>query len=63
MVAPSPGHDGADTGRGATALGRAGEPEDVAVVVGFPAGPQGRWATGRTIDVPGGTCLGTIARG
>lgn len=34
-----------------TALGRLGEPEDVADVVGFLAGPQGRWVTGQTVDV------------
>ncbi|MEV5873679.1 SDR family oxidoreductase [Streptomyces sp. NPDC052101] len=44
-----------------TALGRLGEPEDVADVVGFLAGPGGRWITGRTIDVSGGTYLGPIA--
>ncbi|GAB7029197.1 SDR family oxidoreductase [Streptomyces sp. NPDC021749] len=44
-----------------TALGRLGEPEDVAEVVGFLAGPQGRWVTGQTIDVSGGTYLGPIA--
>ncbi|MFG3114621.1 SDR family NAD(P)-dependent oxidoreductase [Streptomyces sp. NPDC048197] len=43
-----------------TALGRLGEPEDVADVVGFLAGPQGRWITGRTLDVSGGTYLGPI---
>jgi NAD(P)-dependent dehydrogenase (short-subunit alcohol dehydrogenase family) len=45
-----------------TALGRLGEPEDVADVVGFLAGPHGRWVTGQTIDVSGGTYLGPIAR-
>ncbi|MFE2168350.1 SDR family oxidoreductase [Streptomyces sp. NPDC059447] len=44
-----------------TALGRLGEPEDVADVVGFLAGPRGRWVTGQTIDVSGGTYLGPIA--
>ncbi|MFI6787659.1 SDR family NAD(P)-dependent oxidoreductase [Nonomuraea sp. NPDC050383] len=44
-----------------TALGRLGEPEDVADVVAFLAGPQGRWVTGQTIDVSGGTYLGPIA--
>ncbi|MGW2641305.1 SDR family NAD(P)-dependent oxidoreductase [Streptomyces sp. NPDC001348] len=44
-----------------TALGRLGEVEDVADVVGFLAGPQGRWITGQTIDVSGGTYLGPIA--
>ncbi|GGV13409.1 short-chain dehydrogenase [Streptomyces filipinensis] len=43
-----------------TALGRLGEPEDVADVVGFLVGPGGRWITGRTIDVSGGTYLGPI---
>ncbi|MEU8437637.1 SDR family oxidoreductase [Streptomyces sp. NPDC029216] len=43
-----------------TALGRLGEPEDVADVVGFLAGPQGRWMTGQTVDVSGGTWLGPL---
>jgi NAD(P)-dependent dehydrogenase (short-subunit alcohol dehydrogenase family) len=43
-----------------TALGRLGEPEDVADVVGFLAGPQGRLVTGQTVDVSGGTYLGPI---
>ncbi|MEU6430040.1 SDR family oxidoreductase [Microbispora sp. NPDC046973] len=42
------------------ALGRLGEPEDVADVVGFLAGPRGRWVTGQTVDVSGGTYLGPI---
>ena len=46
-----------------TALGRIGQPEDIADVVGFLAGPQGRWVTGQTIDVSGGTYLGPIAAG
>ncbi|MGW5747168.1 SDR family NAD(P)-dependent oxidoreductase [Amycolatopsis sp. NPDC003861] len=46
-----------------TALGRVGEPEDVAEVVGFLAGPGGRWITGRTLDVSGGTFLGPISAG
>ncbi|GAB2731118.1 SDR family NAD(P)-dependent oxidoreductase [Kitasatospora kifunensis] len=46
-----------------TALGRIGEPEDVADVVGFLAGPQGRWVTGQTIDVSGGTYLGPVTAG
>ncbi|MFH9959649.1 SDR family NAD(P)-dependent oxidoreductase [Streptomyces roseolus] len=46
-----------------TALGRIGEPEDVADVVGFLAGPRGRWVTGQTIDVSGGTYLGPISAG
>ncbi|MFD4126033.1 SDR family NAD(P)-dependent oxidoreductase [Streptomyces globisporus] len=43
-----------------TALARMGQPEDVADVVGFLAGPQGRWVTGQTIDVSGGTYLGPL---
>ena len=43
-----------------TALGRLGEPEDVADVVGFLAGPAGRYVTGQTVDVSGGTYLGPI---
>ncbi|MGC5531468.1 SDR family NAD(P)-dependent oxidoreductase [Streptomyces sp. SR-10] len=46
-----------------TALGRMGLPEDVADVVGFLAGPRGRWITGQTIDVSGGTYLGPPATG
>ncbi|MGW7462843.1 SDR family oxidoreductase [Streptomyces sp. NPDC054797] len=30
-------------------------------VVGFLAGPRGRWVTGQTIDVSGGTYLGPLA--
>ncbi|WP_456302037.1 IS701 family transposase [Streptomyces cyaneofuscatus] len=44
-----------------TALGRIGEPDDTADVMGFLAGPQGRWVTGQTIDVSGGTYLGPLA--
>jgi 3-oxoacyl-[acyl-carrier protein] reductase len=43
-----------------TALGRLGEPADVAEVVGLLAGPAGRFVTGQTIDVSGGTFLGPI---
>ncbi|MFD5344147.1 SDR family NAD(P)-dependent oxidoreductase [Streptomyces anulatus] len=46
-----------------TALGRMGLPEDVADVVGFLAGPRGRWITGQTIDVSGGTYLGPPTTG
>lgn len=44
-----------------TALGRIGEPEDVADVIGFLAEPAGRWVTGQTVDVSGGTYLGPLA--
>ncbi|MDN0201191.1 SDR family oxidoreductase [Streptomyces sp. S.PNR 29] len=43
-----------------TALGRLGDPEDVADVVAFLVSPQGRHITGRTIDVSGGAYLGPI---
>ncbi|MFB6665225.1 SDR family NAD(P)-dependent oxidoreductase [Streptomyces parvus] len=43
-----------------TALGRMGRPEDIADVVAFLAGPQGRWVTGQTIDASGGTYLGPL---
>jgi NAD(P)-dependent dehydrogenase (short-subunit alcohol dehydrogenase family) len=36
------------------------EPEDIAEVVGLLAGPAGRFVTGQTIDVSGGTFLGPI---
>jgi NAD(P)-dependent dehydrogenase (short-subunit alcohol dehydrogenase family) len=42
------------------ALGRVGEPEDVADIVAFLAGPQGRWITGQTLDASGGTWLGPL---
>jgi 3-oxoacyl-[acyl-carrier protein] reductase len=44
-----------------TALGRVGEPDDVADIVAFLASPQARWITGQTIDASGGTWLGPIA--
>ncbi|MEU6748489.1 SDR family oxidoreductase [Spirillospora sp. NPDC046719] len=44
-----------------TAVGRLGEPEDVADVVGFLASPAGRMVTGQTVDVSGGTWLGPIS--
>lgn len=39
------------------ALQRVGEPEDVADVIAFLAGPQARWVTGQTIEASGGTKL------
>jgi NAD(P)-dependent dehydrogenase (short-subunit alcohol dehydrogenase family) len=41
-------------------LGRIGEPDDVADIVGFLAAPQSRWITGQTIDASGGTWLGPM---
>ncbi|MGW3241355.1 SDR family oxidoreductase [Streptomyces sp. NPDC001070] len=43
-----------------TALGRLGEPEDVARAVAFLARPGAAPITGRTLDVSGGLWLGPI---
>lgn len=40
-----------------SALGRVGQPEDIAGVVAFLASPEGGWVTGQTIDATGGTQL------
>ncbi|MFI0372776.1 SDR family oxidoreductase [Actinomadura sp. 1N219] len=40
-----------------TALGRLGTPEDIADVVAFLAGPDGRWITGQNIRATGGLVL------
>lgn len=40
------------------ALGRVGEPADVADIVEFLASPKGRWVTGANIDASGGQWLG-----
>jgi NAD(P)-dependent dehydrogenase (short-subunit alcohol dehydrogenase family) len=37
-----------------TPLGRLGEPEDIADVVAFLAGPDSRWITGQNIPATGG---------
>lgn len=37
-----------------TALGRLGRPDDIAAVVAFLAGPDGRWVTGQNIPATGG---------
>jgi 3-oxoacyl-[acyl-carrier protein] reductase len=42
----------------ATALGRAGQPADVADVVAFLASHDARWITGVTIEASGGYWLG-----
>ncbi|TCB88746.1 SDR family oxidoreductase [Micromonospora zingiberis] len=39
---------------GITPLGRIGEPDDIADVVGFLVSPAGRWITGQTIRAAGG---------
>jgi NAD(P)-dependent dehydrogenase (short-subunit alcohol dehydrogenase family) len=43
-----------------TPLGRTGEPEDVARVVRFLAGPESGWVTGQTISADGGQDQGKI---
>lgn len=40
-----------------TALGRVGQPDDIASIVAFLASEDGRWVTGQTIDATGGTNL------
>ncbi|GAA4103836.1 SDR family oxidoreductase [Nonomuraea soli] len=40
-----------------TALRRIGQPDDIAGVVAFLAGPDGRWITGQTIRATGGLLL------
>lgn len=46
---------------GIVALGRAGEPEDIADAVAFFASPDSRWITGQVVDVNGGLYLGPKA--
>jgi 3-oxoacyl-[acyl-carrier protein] reductase len=43
------------------ALGRLGQPADIADIVGFLASDDGRWVTGITIDASGGQWLGPAA--
>jgi NAD(P)-dependent dehydrogenase (short-subunit alcohol dehydrogenase family) len=42
----------------ATALGRVGQPSDIAGVVAFLASDDARWVTGHLLDATGGMCLG-----
>jgi len=44
----------ADTLKGMAALGRYGQPEDIAAAVAFLAGPDARYITGATLNVDGG---------
>ncbi|RAG80622.1 short-chain dehydrogenase [Streptacidiphilus pinicola] len=44
-------------------LRRIGEPDDVADIVAFLAGPDSRWITGQTLDASGGTWLGPMQPG
>jgi len=41
----------------ASALGRIGQPDDIAAVVAFLAGEDSRWVTGRVVDATGGSML------
>jgi NAD(P)-dependent dehydrogenase (short-subunit alcohol dehydrogenase family) len=49
--------EGAEQTRAMQALKRIGQPEDVADIVAFLAGPGGRWITGQNIDASGGSKL------
>jgi NAD(P)-dependent dehydrogenase (short-subunit alcohol dehydrogenase family) len=40
-----------------SALGRVGEPSDIADIVAFAASPDGRWVTGHMLDATGGSHL------
>ncbi|MCQ9184107.1 SDR family oxidoreductase [Streptomyces sp. IBSBF 2953] len=42
----------------ATAMGRIGQPADIADVVAFLASDDARWVTGHVLDATGGMCLG-----
>ena len=39
------------------ALGRLGQPDDIASVVAFPAGPDSQWTTGQNLRATGGELL------
>jgi 3-oxoacyl-[acyl-carrier protein] reductase len=45
---------------GMTALGRHGQPADIADAVAFFASEDGRWVTGQTLEVNGGLFLGPV---
>nr|HML30409.1 SDR family oxidoreductase [Hyphomicrobium sp.] len=49
--------DGRSFAEGKQALKRIGQPEDVADVVKFLAGPDSRWVTGQVIEAGGGSGL------
>jgi NAD(P)-dependent dehydrogenase (short-subunit alcohol dehydrogenase family) len=46
---------------GGTALGRIGEPPDVAAAVAFLASDESSWITGETLVLDGGRLLGDPA--
>jgi NAD(P)-dependent dehydrogenase (short-subunit alcohol dehydrogenase family) len=43
-----------------TALGRPGQPQDIADAVAFFTSPDGRWVSGQTLEVNGGLFLGPM---
>jgi NAD(P)-dependent dehydrogenase (short-subunit alcohol dehydrogenase family) len=52
------GNDEAQAGVAASsALGRVGQPDDIAAIVAFLASDEARWVTGQKIDATGGTNL------
>jgi NAD(P)-dependent dehydrogenase (short-subunit alcohol dehydrogenase family) len=52
------GNEEAQAGVAASsALGRVGQPDDIASIVGFLASDEARWITGQKIDATGGTNL------
>jgi 3-oxoacyl-[acyl-carrier protein] reductase len=53
--------DAARAVAGITALGRHGQPADIADAVAFFASDDGRWVTGQTLEVNGGLLLGPPA--
>ena len=57
MFRESNDESAAGTMIGMTALGRVGEPADIADVVGFLAGPDGRWITGQNLRATGGLLI------
>nr|ABX71123.1 Lct40 [Streptomyces rishiriensis] len=57
MIAPAPVPRRAAVSA-ATAMGRIGQPADIADVVAFLASDDARWVTGHVLDATGGMCLG-----
>jgi 3-oxoacyl-[acyl-carrier protein] reductase len=51
------GSDFEKTAIATTPLGRAGQPEDIALPVAFLASEDSRWITGETIFVSGGAAI------
>lgn len=49
--------EGRQHAEGMSALGRVGEPSDIADIVAFLASPDGRWVTGQMLDATGGSHL------